>query len=58
MKTPRRWAGCKLFLSSIKLGKTAFTGFPEAVVQVNAGFFHGPADHIVADPAGAGEEVA
>ena len=38
--------------------KTAFTGFLETVIQMDTGFLHGPADHIVTDAAGAGEEVA
>lgn len=45
-------------LSVVELGQTAFAGFLEAVVQMDAGFFHSPADHIVADISGAGEEVA
>ena len=48
---------CLLF-SCVDLGQTAFTGFPEAVVQIDTGLMHGPADHIVADITGAGEEVA
>ena len=38
-----------LFSSVIDLSKTALAGFPEAMVQVNACFVHGTADHIVAD---------
>ena len=45
-------------LAVIKLGQAALAGFPEAVVQVHAGFPHGPADHVVADVPGAGEEIA
>ncbi len=45
-------------LSVIELGQSAFAGFPEAVVQVDACLLHGPADHIVAYVSGAGEEVA
>ena len=50
----------KLFviLPCVDLGEAAFAGFPEAVVQVDAGFLHSPADHIIADVPGAGEEVA
>ena len=47
-----------LFSSGVELGQTAFAGFAETVVQVDAGLLHGPADHIVADVTGAGEEVA
>ena len=51
--------GKLLFLFAVvNLGKTAFAGFPEPVVQVDAGFLHGPADHIIADVTGAGEEIA
>ena len=42
----------------IDLCQSAFAGFPEAAVQVDAGFVHGPANHVVADIPGAGEEVA
>ena len=42
----------------IELGQAAFAGFAEAVVQVDAGFLHGPADHVIADVPGAGEQVA
>ena len=42
----------------IQLGKAALAGFPEALVQVDAGFVHGPADHVIADVSGAREEVA
>ena len=44
--------------SVVELGKTAFAGFPETMVQIDTGFLHGPADHVVADVSGAGEEVA
>ena len=42
----------------VELGQAAFAGFPEAVVQVDAGLLHGPADHVVADVSGACQEVA
>lgn len=42
----------------IQPGKASFAGFPEAVIQVDAGFLHGPAHHVVADVPGAGEVVA
>ena len=45
-------------LAVVDLGQTAFGSFPEPVVQVYAGFLHGPADHIIADIPGTGEEVA
>ena len=46
-----RW---RLFsFAVIELCQAAFAGFPEAVVQVDAGLMHGPADHIVADIPGA-----
>ena len=43
--------------AGINLGQTALGSFPEPMVQVDAGFVHSPADHIVADIPGAGEEV-
>ena len=55
---PSERRGWCLFLSCVDLGQAAFAGFPEAVVQIDAGFQHGPADHIVADISRAGEEVA
>lgn len=52
-------SGCfVLFPSGVDLGQTAFAGFTEAVAEIDAGFVHGTAHHIVADIAGAGEEVA
>ena len=36
-------------LSVVELGKAALAGFPEALVQIDAGFVHSPADHVVAD---------
>ena len=45
-------------LSVIDLRQATFAGFPETVVQVDAGLMHGPADHIIADIPGAGEEIA
>ena len=45
-------------LPSVQLGKAAFAGFPKTSVQVDAGFVHGPADHVVADVPGTGEEIA
>ena len=33
----------------VKLCKAAFTGFAEAVIQMDAGLLHGPADHVIAD---------
>ena len=42
----------------IDLCQTAFAGFAEAVVEIDAGLVHGTADHIVADIPGAGEEIA
>ena len=45
-------------LAIINLCKAAFAGFTETVVQIDAGFVHGAADHIIADVTGAGEEVA
>ena len=51
-------AFCCLLFPCIDLCQTAFTGFPEAVVQIDTGLMHGPADHIVADITGAGEEIA
>ena len=47
-----------LLLSGVDLGQAAFAGFAEAVAQVDAGLVHGPADHVVADVTGTGEEVA
>ena len=49
---------CCLFLSCVDLGQAAFAGFTETVVQIDAGLMHGPADHVVADVTGAGEEIA
>ena len=46
-----------LFLSCINLGKTAFAGLAETVIQVNAGLVHSAADHIITDVSGTGEEV-
>ena len=45
-------------LAVVKLGQTAFAGFPETVIQIDACFLHGPAHHVIADVTGAGEEVA
>ena len=45
-------------LAVVELGQTAFAGFTEPMVQVHAGFLHGPANHIIADIPGAGEEIA
>ena len=47
-----------LLSSGVEFGKAAFAGFTEAVVQVDTGFLHGTADHVIADVSGAGEEVA
>ena len=41
----------------IQLGKTAFAGFLETVIQVYTGFLHGTAHHIIADVAGSGKEI-
>ena len=46
------------FFSAVDLGQAAFAGFPEPMVQIHTGFLHGPADHIIADIPGAGEEIA
>ena len=45
-------------LAVVQLGEAAFAGFPEPVIQVDAGFLHGPADHVVTDVTGTGEEIA
>jgi len=45
-------------LAVVELGKAAFAGFPEPMIQIHAGFLHGPADHVVADVTGAGQEIA
>ena len=42
----------------VNLCQTAFAGLAEPVVEVDAGFFHGAAYHIIADISGAGEEIA
>ena len=41
----------------VELCQTALAGFTETVVEVDAGFVHGAADHIIADIPGAGEEI-
>ena len=46
------------FPSVIQLGKAALAGFPEAVIQIDAGLPHGAAHHVVADVPGAGEKIA
>ena len=38
-------------------GQTAFGGFPEALVHVDAGLIHGFHNHIEGDPLGIGQEV-
>ena len=45
-------------LAVVELCQAAFAGFAEAVVEVDAGFMHGAADHIIADITGACEEIA
>ena len=45
-------------LAVIELCQSTFAGFTEAVIQMDAGFLHGPADHVIADISGAGEEIA
>ena len=42
----------------IEPGEAALAGLPESVIQVDAGFPHGAAYHVVADVSGAGEEIA
>ena len=49
--------GMGLFLPRVELGKSTFAGLPKTVVQIDTGFLHGTADHIVADAAGAGKEI-
>jgi len=49
--------GIGLFLPRVELGKSTFAGLTEAVIQIDTGFLHSPADHIVADAAGAGKEI-
>ena len=46
------------FVSCVDLGKAAFAGFAEAVVQIDAGLVHSTADHIIADITGACQEEA
>ena len=48
----------RLLLSRVDLRQTALAGFPEAVVQIDAGFVHSPAHHIIADITRACEEEA
>ena len=45
------------FLPVVEPGEAAFAGLFILVAQVQAGFLHGTADHIIADAPGAGEEV-
>ena len=46
------------FFSGVDLCQAAFAGFPETVIQIDAGLVHGTADHVIADVPGAGEEKA
>ena len=47
-----------VFAAGVDFCQSAFAGFPETVIQIDTGFVHGTADHIIADVPGAGEEVA
>ena len=47
-----------LLLAIINLRQAAFAGFPEAVVEIDAGLVHSAAYHVIADVPGAGEEIA
>ena len=42
----------------IQPGEAALAGFLILVAQIQARFLHGPADHVIADVPGTGEEVA
>ena len=55
-------AGCLInlavFATVVDLCQATFAGFPETVIQIDAGFLHSAADHIIADISGTGKEVA
>ena len=45
-------------LACVDLSQAAFAGFTETMVQIDAGFVHGTANHIIADVSRAREEIA
>ena len=48
----------RLLFTGVDFCQTAFTGFTESVVQIDTGFMHSTANHIIANAPGTGEEVA